>query len=334
MEIVARFSGIVHYAGEDCVIASRGTALFESFDQGKSWRRVANLPIEGKYHLHRGGRLFRRLLRATVNHVLRISEDELIVFGFGHVYSVSRSTSRVEVLTRISGSRPLVVTSVGRTVYYGEYRSNPERTPVHIWAGKNGGRDWRCVWTFGKVRHVHAVKSDPFDDALWVTVGDNDDEAAIYKTDDDFQSLRKILGGSQQTRAVDLLFLKDRVLFGSDAPGERNALYAIDRSSEAVSQLQPVDGPVFYGAAIEAGSFFGTVCEPSAVNSRSVVQMWKSTDGVKWEVFAEFRKDSLPMKLFQYGQLLFPDGPGTGNVIWVTPLAVRGDQRAICLRTA
>ena len=35
------------------------------------------------------------------------------------------------------------------------------------------------------------------------------------------------------------------------------------------------------------------------------------------------------MKLFQYGQVLFPAGPGDRDAVWLTPFATRGHLRSL-----
>lgn len=141
-------------------------------------------------------------------------------------------------------------------VYYGEYRSNSEREPVHIWSLEKDGRKWKSVWHFENIRHVHGVFHDPYTDSIWVTTGDMDQEAGIWRTDDRFISLCRVVGGSQQLRAVQLLFNKDYVYFGSDTPDEKNFIYRMDREGKNLENLTPVGSSVFYGCKVGKKLFF------------------------------------------------------------------------------
>jgi len=108
-------------------------------------------------------------------------------------------------------------------------------------------------------------------------------------------------------------------------------LYRMDRRSGAVRAVQAVEGPVFYGGQTGEIRAFGTVVEPSEVNRSREAVVWLSKDGGdSWHRGMAFRKDWLPMRLFQYGQVLFPAGPGDGDALWLTPFATQGDQVSLC----
>jgi len=225
----------------------------------------------------------------------------------------------------------------GGTLYYGEYRANPERSPVHVWRSVDGAATFHPAWTFTDVRHVHGVFVDPFDaSAIWVTTGDDDTESAIWRTDDAFATLQPVVRGGQQARAVDLVFTPDAVYFGSDTPRERNFLYRLDRRTGAVERQQPVSGSVFWGHATPDGwRLFSTVVEKSAVNTGRYAELWAAPpDRDEWRCIYRARKDLFHDKYFDHGQLRFPAGPGTPGAVWVTPYAVTGDQRSIKIELA
>src|SRR5699024_507476 len=134
--------------------------------------------------------------------------------------------------------------------------------------------------------------------------------------------------GSQQARAVDLLFTEEAVFYATDAPHDPNYIYRYDRETGQTEQLQQVGGPVFYGRKTGGRLFFSTVAEPSDINRTDAVELWRSgNEGDSWRKLKEFQKDIGHMKLFQYGQLKFPNGPGDGEYIWFTRYATKGDHR-------
>ena len=211
-------------------------------------------------------------------------------------------------------------------MFYGEYRSNPERSAVHVWKGDASGLSWKAIWRFDGVRHIHGVYHDPFADSLWVTTGDRDSEAAFWRTDDRFTTLTKVVGGCQRFRAVQLLFTEEYVYFGSDSPVECNHIYRMKRNGEDCQRLAAVGNPVFYGCQIARCLFFSTAVEPSRVNVEPYAEIWGSADGARWRPIRRFRKDRWPMKWFQYGQVHFPAGPGDGQHLWYTPMATEHDH--------
>lgn len=216
--------------------------------------------------------------------------------------------------------------------YYGEYRRNSERSPVHVWKWQKGDLNWLPVWRFEGIRHVHGVFHDPYTDAIWVTTGDTDVEAGIWRTDDGFSTLHQVAGGSQQLRAVYLLFTEAHLYFGSDAPDEQNHLYRMNREGGNIERLQAaVGGPIFYGCKVANSLFFSTVVEPGSVNTSRLAEVWRTDNGSDWEKILEFEKDIWSMKYFQYGQVLFPTCPGDGKHLYCMPLATKGHGKTCVL---
>jgi hypothetical protein len=146
-------------------------------------------------------------------------------------------------------------------------------------------------------------------------------EAGIWRTDDSFATVHKVAGGSQQMRAVQPLFTKDYVYFGSDTPHEINHIYRMDREGKMIEQLAAVDSSVFFASRVGQSLFFSTTAEPSVVNETRFASIWRSEDGINWRRWMSFKKDLLPKKYFQHGQILFPNGPGDGQHLWFTPFA-------------
>ena len=66
--------------------------------------------------------------------------------------------------------------------------------------------------------------------------------------------------------------------------------------------------------------------EPSPANPDRNVRLYGSRDGVEWRSLREWRKDSWPMSLFQYGNAILPDGRNTTDLLAVTTVAVRRDD--------
>ena len=310
--------GRVLFVSRYSLIVVRGNCLFTSDDSGATWNRFRAIPLNYINRLMSSSSLLRRLSRRGVHHCVRAGSS-FIVLANGRIYNFS--ADRVVELDLVRGNRPLVVQGNEQGVCYGEYRSNPERSSVAVWKLMMDGPNTLPVAWFDQVRHIHGVFQDPHAGDWWVTTGDKDDESGIWKTNDGFVTLDRVVGGSQRFRAVQLLFTQSHVYFGSDAPDEPNHIYRMDRHGRKVERLQQVGGPVFYGCRVGASLFLSTAVEPSSVNNTRYAEVWRSDDGLTWSRFLRFRKDILPMKLFQYGQVLFPSGEGDGKHLYCTPFA-------------
>lgn len=328
MPVETIIKGRVLYVSTGRVVLARGARLFESLDGGRTWSKFAVVPVGMRDRGLMESRFTRRLLRRGVHYLCGDEKRALIV---ANKSTYQMDNGNIHLVSGLRGSRPLGLCQHRECFYYGEYRSNPERSAVNIWKWCRDSTAWESVWSFTDVRHVHGVFHDPYSDAFWVTTGDNNSESAIWCTNDNFSSLNKIVGGSQQFRAVRLLFTIDHVYFGSDAPNEKNYVYRMDRSGGDVEQLCSVDGPVFFGCKVGGSLFFSTAVEPSLVNTCRDTQVWGSFAGEEWQLVKSFRKDVLSMKYFQYGQVQFPSGEGDNEHLWVTPMSTKFDQRTFRL---
>lgn len=173
------------------------------------------------------------------------------------------------------------------------------------------------------IRHIHGIYQDPYSDLVWISTGDNDDECALFRTDISFEKLDKALSGSQQIRTIKLLFTKDYVYFGSDAPEEVNYIYRLSKETNKVEKLVEVGSTVFHGCKVGNWLFFSTAIEPSKTNLTKEAEVWGSPNGTDWKCLLKFKKDMLPMKGFQYGQIFFPVGKGNEEDLWISPFATK-----------
>jgi len=141
-----------------------------------------------------------------------------------------------------------------------------------------------------------------------------------------------IASGSQQLRAVQLLFSEDFIYFGSDAPLETNHIYRMARDGGEVEKIAAVGSSVFYGCKVGESLFFSTAIEPSTTNRTQFAEVWQSDNGTDWRKIVSLKKDFLPMKYFQYGQILFPNGSGDSMFLYFTPFSLKGHNQTFKIR--
>jgi hypothetical protein len=327
---IAKISpGHVHYCSGLVVYASRGQTILRSEDGGDAWEPICQLPVNRWSRVAGSTRLSRRLFRTGVYHILVTNCARLVIFAFGRVFRCEPNGENLQTTEQLVGSRPLVVSKIGADVMYGEYRKNKERSPVHIWRSSDAGETWTADIQLDSVRHVHGVHEDPYSPWFWVTTGDRNHESGLWRGDLKTRAIEPVLRGSQRFRIVQPIFTQQHVYFGSDTQTEPNFIYRWDRETEEVTELQQVDGPVFFGR-IDGGRFyFSTVCEPMYDGGSGFAVVWQSKDGMHWKRLLEYPKDGWPMTLFQFGQVQFASGPGEDGFLWLTPYATRGEQRSV-----
>jgi len=326
--IVRRINGICHWVDEERVVRSRGRRIELSDDGGRHFERVAVVDLGLRRDIASRSRLGARLMRAGIKHCLQVADDRLVVFAGTGVHVVELSTGQTRRTATLVGSRPLRVAFDGRLMHFGDYRSNPERSPVTLWRSADLGETWQPAHVFTGVRHIHAAQHDPLDGSLWVTTGDLDHESTIWRAELDTMRFEPVHSGSQQSRAIDLLFTPEGILFGSDAPEERNWIHRLARDGSRCERLHPVAGPVFHARSTGDAHYFSTACEPSHTNTARRVDVVRYHRGA-FSVLANFAKDRWHLKYFQYGQVSFAEGPGAPGELWLSPFATNGDQTSL-----
>lgn len=319
---------VLSVRGREFTLA-RGAKLFRSDDEGQTWYHWHTLPVGVVHRVAMAVPILARLFRLGVHHLVYVDNKAVVV---ANKESFLIDSGNVVSMGPLKGSRPMILCGSQNECFYGEYRSNPERSEVAIYRLDFHNATWRTAWKFNGVRHVHGVFYDDYTNSFWVTTGDSDEESAIWRTDDQFSSLKRVVGGNQQFRAVQLLFTEDYVYFGSDAPNELNHIYRMKKNGSTVEKLASVGGSVFYGFKTSRYLFFSTAVEPSDVNSSRNSQVWFSKTGGTWKIACSFKKDSLSMKYFQYGQVFFPTLYGNDiEKLLCSPFATKGHGKTFVM---
>jgi hypothetical protein len=230
------------------------------------------------------------------------------------------------------GTRPLHITAIpSGKIYWGEYFDNRERAEVHIYASSDRGSTWQIAHTFpaGTIRHVHNIVYDRWADCLWILTGDEGAECKVLRATCDLDKVEVVIEGNQQARAVAAIPTRVGLYFSTDTPFEQNHVYQLDRAG-IVERVGDLASSSIFGCKVSCGTgetlFFSTMIEPSAVNTTREVQIVASNDGENWQVLDRWKKDTMPMHYFQYGNAFFPDGENSTSYLAATTIAVERDD--------
>lgn len=244
-----------------------------------------------------------RLLRAQVHHMIEDGSGGYYVIYLNKLVRISASGEINGEVQSLVGSRPLCICVYKDKLVFGEYTNNASRKRVGLYSFD--GKTLEMFCPVDGVRHIHGVFFDHFDRQLYVTTGDYEEEAGIWKFDEGTGMLNPVLVGGQQSRAVQLLFDEQAIYFGTDTPLEQNYLYKLDKRTRELVSISKVSSSVFYGTKWNDSFVFATVIEPSDVNLTKEVEIW-NLDGGKVKLLKKHKKDFWSMKYFQYGQITFP----------------------------
>lgn len=297
-------------------------------------------------------KLLYRLLRLGVRYAIPINEDNvLIVFNY-QFYELNVRTKKIkQTFTLPRGNRPLSIANVvdikgfDDGFYFGEYFENLKRTPVHIYK-RNSQQEWDIVYTFKEntIEHVHNIIPDPFNNCLWILVGDFDNAAAIWKATDNFQNVEPVVMGKQEYRACVAYPTKDGLIYATDSQFEKNSIRILKEKNGIWESefIKEVNGPVIYGCKVKDDIFFSTSVEGDSLEKGLIGKFLDRTPGPGilsdnsviiggnlekgFNVLHENSKDIWPFILFQFGVMIFPTGNNNSDKLVLYNIAVKSND--------
>jgi hypothetical protein len=324
----------------DVLYASRGYELFRARIQDPirdiNWQSIAIFRLGWKRQITSSYKLSSRLFRDGFHALAALPNGGFAAAVPGSILTLAPNAKefrRTHAITQ--GTRPLHITTVpGGAIYWGEYFDNPSRDEVHIYGSIDFGATWNVAYTFpkGAIRHVHNIVHDPFANCLWVLTGDNGDECRILRASCDLKDVEPVLQGRQQSRAVAAIPAENGLYFSSDTPLESNFIYRLDRAGK-LSQLAAISSSSIYGCRAGNYLFFSTMVEPSEANRDRFVRIYSAPTqhADQWQAVLSWEKDRWPMRFFQYGNALLPDGNNTTSYLAVTTVAVDSEDMVMSL---
>jgi hypothetical protein len=294
------------------------------------WQPIARFHPSWWRNLTASTALTQRLVRDGF-HALAILDDETMIAAVpGAIVTKAAASSDFQPTHKIlRGTRHLHITAVPNgNIYWGEYFDNRDRAEVHIYASTDRGQTWNIAHTFPSrsIRHVHNSVYDRFADCLWILTGDEGRECKILRATCDLKSIEVVQEGNQQARAVAAIPTKDALFLSTDTPYEQNHVLRLDRNGR-IETVATLASSSIYGCQTDGALFLSTMAEPSKVNQTQEVHLVGSADGATWQSLATWKKDALPMRYFQYGNVILPDGENKTNYLAATTVAVRREDQ-------
>jgi hypothetical protein len=339
LTVVERQPGLRALAWDgDVLYASRGYEILRGRAcEGRfSWESVARFAPAAWRRLTCVNRLTSRLVRDGFHALALLPSGRLVGAVPGAVVTLSPGDSEFRITYRISrGTRPLHIAATPEGhVFFGEYFDNPQRDEVHIFESGDQGETWQVAYTFPKkaIRHVHNIAYDAGENCLWILTGDYGPECRILRASCDLKTVDVALSGNQQARAVAVVPASDGLYFSSDTPLEKNRIYHLDRAGR-LSTLCDLASSSIYGCRVGDSIFFTTMAEPSAINDTGAVHLYGQSGG-EWRSLLHWKKDSWPMRFFQYGNAFLPDGNNKTSYLAVSTVAVKRDDFATTILLA
>src|SRR5690606_25593591 len=279
------------------------------FDAGSVKNKISRIDV------------FKRIGRLGF-HKLRPFQEGIIGIQRGHIVFKAKDSKRFNpVFSHFRGSRPLdfLIHPEKEIIYFGEYFGNENREEVYIYSSSDL-KKWEKAWVFkkGEIRHVHGIVWDEYRKGIWVYTGDLDEESGIWFTDDDFKTLKKVTGGTQKARAVEIIPTQTGLILPMDSPLEQNYIYHYNVNTQEYENLSFLPGSAFHACISNGVYLISTVTEPSEVNKVNYASVFASLDGLNWKELYRFKKDLFPVKfqfITRYAEISFPSGINNSDYI-------------------
>lgn len=238
----------------------------------------------------------------------------------------------------------LYLSETSRGILFGDYGYNPLKTKMSIFHYNPQNNKIQKIYTFenGMVNHIHNLIEDKINGRIWIFVGDFNESAAIYYTDDFFRTVNLYLGGSQQYRGCCGISLGNVLVYATDSPTETNHIYrSVEGANESIVEL---NGSVIYGYTIDNHLIISTTVEnqTNEMNNKSNNYRYNKGDGIKdWYIelldievgeaievkkMLRIKKDILPMMPFKYGCFRFPSNGQVNPIISMGQAVQKYDQ--------
>lgn len=290
-------------------------------------------------------RLLVRLLRMEPRCVEKLSDNKFVICYAHKVWLLNLVSKNISSVwqSRQGFSNPLNLCSDGESVFWGDYGNNRDHEVVNIYRlSADSGVD--VVYTFpkGNVRHIHNIIWDKENMRFYIMTGDLEETSGIYVSDADWKTVMPVATGKQQYRAVVAYPCGDGLIYATDSVAKENYIYLLQDGG--IRSLAAFPGSCIYGGETKEFYFFSSTVEPP--EGRGLLNMitYKLGAGIidryahlirvrkcdlRIEEVLKVKKDIWPMKLFQYGSLMFPKGQKNSNQLWYYLMACKGDGHSV-----
>lgn len=272
--------------------ATKGYEIWFSNDEGKSWNKRSKVKA-GIIPWCSTSPFIAQAGRLGIQNLIRLTSGTILCIADGVVFrSTDMGLSFAPIFSDFTGRRPLRMglcqDNCGR-IYLGEYFFNRQREPVHLWRSDDDALNWFLVhtWPSGKIRHIHLIQYDPFDQSVWLGTGDEDGECQLAYSCDGGVSFKIVGAGKQIWRACSLLFTSEAIFWGTDIGEDQhdqpNYVIRLDRRTGEITKIQPTEGPTYYSTHLIDGTLvIGTCVEEANYHNVKRLHLLWTKDENNW----------------------------------------------------
>ena len=293
-------------------------------------------------------RILYRILRLGVRNAIQIDEDNVLLFVNKQFYEMNLCTGVLtDGFVPPQGVRALNITEVKGvegfhdSLLFGAYFNPFNKREVPIYRRVNA-TEWQRVFTFSasEVNHIHNIVPDKVNGCLWILTGDFGEAAAIWMAKDNFQSVERMIGGSQKVRSCIAFPVDGKLVYATDSPFSRDSIRVLEMIDGEWRSRRVTDiaGSCIYGCRWGEQLIFSTAVEPDG-RKGGRLSMFSRKRGIGildqychlyignidkgFKDIYKAEKDNWPYPLCQFGYLRFPGGINSTNNLFVYHMATK-----------
>lgn len=346
---------------DKAIVVSKKNKILMSDYEMKNYRFMAELPDGIIKRIAYNSRILSRVLRNGPNNAIAIGNQELLVSSNGHLYRIKFEKEqctincehdfRKEMRNTLSLAQINNISSFDNLICYGEYFNNPNKKKVNIWSNTTSENSWRIVHTFeeGLIEHVHAIIPDHIRDVVWILTGDFDDSAGFWIARNNFKNVEPVVKGKQKFRACVAFPIPEGLLYATDSQFELNSIRLLKNKDNQWSSeyFYPLEGSCINACQLGDDFVFSTVVEPGEEKDSFIINLLdhKPGPGIKslnseivvgncqkgFQNIGKWAKDCFPLRLCQFGTIVFPTGFNPTNNIYGYGIGLKGLDGKACI---
>lgn len=173
-------------------------------------------------------------------------------------------------------------------LYVGEYGGAWSDTCAFIHRSHDGGLTWTTVYE-GTGRHIHFVRYDPWQDALYAGMGDGVGRQQVLRSLDAGASWQSLSISGCLAQPTDVAFTATHRIFGSDCGDAENCIYRTsdDETFETVLLLDGLRDAYIWDMAGDTEDFIIAGTRAKLVGGSAVALYTSGDGGATWTVLKE-----------------------------------------------
>lgn len=321
------------FINESEMLVIRYLALYVINLETGEKRYIGDLPVSKSKQILSRNRVLSRLLRLEPKCIGSLSKGNYVFCLFSKLWCVNVITKSIKEICNLRrGFSVLNFCKHENVLFFGDYGINKDYEAINVYK-LDSQLNLSTVFTFnsGEIRHIHNIIDDTVHQRLIILAGDNEKRAGIYFSDYDFKNLTPFVIGQQKYRSVIAFPREDGILYATDSVETQNTINLLSYDGTIKKSIE-INGSCIYGTETPDYYVFSTTVEPKegssikdffleklggGIKSREVNVILVSKKSLSVKILGMFRKDKLPMKLFQYGRMIFPSQQINKNALWM-----------------